>query len=155
VTRTVRTRITIAAVTLVLVAGVAAAWWFEAATPVPTSSATSTGAYRVRVTRDGRELASFDLAALQAIGMRSVVVQGGTETGPQLLAVLARAGAEDFSAVTIVGTGERDSGRLELNASDIGPDVVLDIAKRGSVKVAGPDIPREWRVRDITEIQVR
>jgi hypothetical protein len=32
---------------------------------------------------------------------------------------------------------------------------VLDIAKRGTVKVAGPSIARDERVRDITEIQVK
>jgi hypothetical protein len=153
----VRTRVTIAAVTLVLVAGVAAAWWFESHTPAAGTPAASgaPGGYAVKVTRDGRLLASYSLAQLQAIGMRSVVVQGGTETGPQLLAVLERAGAGTFASVTIIGTGTRDAGRLVLPATDIGPDTVLDIAKRGTVKVAGPSIPREQRVRDIVEIQVR
>jgi hypothetical protein len=156
---------TLAAVALVLLAGVAAAWWFESSAPLaaspvaatsPSSDATSTtGTYRVRVTRDGRELASFDLAQLQAIGMKSVVLQGGTETGPTLIAVLQRAGAAEYAGVTIIGAGTRDSGRLELSAADIGPDVVLDIAKRGTVKVAGPNITYASRVRDITEIQVR
>lgn len=151
-TRSLRTRITIAAVTFVLVAGVAAAWWREnRATPAPSAA----GAYRVRVTEGGRELASFDLAQLETIGMKSVVVQGGTETGPPLLSVLSKAGASGYTTVTIIGSGARDDGRLEIGVDDIGPDTVLDVAKRGTVKIAGPDIPREERVRDIIEIQVR
>ena len=150
-----RTRLTIAAVTLVLLAGVAAAWWFESSTPPSAATVASTSTYRVRITRAGRELASFDLAQLQAIGMKTVVVQGGTEQGPSLLAVLERAGASDFTTVTILGTGTRDTGRIELGVADVGPDTVLDIAKRGTVKVAGPDIPYDMRVRDVTEIQVR
>jgi len=150
-----RTRLAIAAVTLVLLAGVAAAWWFESSTPPSAATVASTSTYRVRITRAGRELASFDLAQLQAIGMKTVVVQGGTEQGPSLLAVLERAGASDFTTVTILGTGARDTGRIELGVEDVGPDTVLDIAKRGTVKVAGPGIPYDMRVRDVTEIQVR
>jgi len=151
----VRTRLTIAAVMLVLVAGVTAAWLLESYAPSGSAPAAAAGAYAVRVTRDGRELARFDLAALLEIGSKTVVVQGGTEQGPALLDVLEKAGAGTFASVVIVGPGERDSGRLALDAEDIGPDTVLDIAKRGTVKVAGPNIPREFRVRDITEIQVR
>ena len=169
-----RTRLTVVAVVCVLLAGIAAAWLFEAGngpTPAPVPGAGqgagrgSGGAvsatmapppdYRVRVTRDGRDLASFDVAALTALGLRTVTLPDGTESGPQLLAVLQRAGATDVSSVTIIGTGERDSGLLVLAFADIGPDTVLDIAKRGTVKVAGPNIPHDKRVRDITEIQVR
>jgi len=148
-----RARVTLAAVALVLVAGVAAGWFFENR-PAP-SQAPATGAYRVRVTRDGRELASFDIAQLQAVGSKTVTVQGGVEQGPPLLDVLKRAGVTTFSAVTILGSGQRDSGRLVLVSADVGPDTVLDVAKRGTVKVAGPAIPRDKRVRDVMEIQVR
>jgi len=150
----VRTRIAIAVVALVLATGVAAAWWFESHASAPGAPATSNG-YAVKVTRDGELLASYGLAELQAMGTKTVVVQGGTETGPALLAVLDRAGVDTFTSVTIIGTGTRDTGRLVLAAGDIGPDTVLDIAKRGTVKVAGPNVTRDQRVRDITEIQVR
>jgi len=109
----------------------------------------------VRVTKHGRQLAAYDLQELKAFGMRKVVVQGGAEEGPALLDVLTHAGVSDFGSLTILGPGQRDSGRLELKASDVGPDTVLDVAKRGTVKIAGPSIPRNKRVRDITEIQVK
>jgi hypothetical protein len=148
-----RTRWTLAAVALALVASVAAGWYFEnqlAATGKP-----SPGAYQVRVIRDGRELASFDLAALSAIGTQTVIAQGSLQQGPRLADVLKRAGVNEFSAVTVVGTGVRDSGRLDLASGDIGTDTLLSVAKRGTVKVAGPRIPSNKRVRDVTEIRVR
>ena len=149
-----RVRVLLAAVALALVAGVTAAWFLENRVSPPAASG-ATGAYHVRVTRDGRELASFDIAALKAVGMKKVVVQGGTEEGPELLEVLRRAGITQFTSLTLLGVGRRDSGRLVLSASEVGPETVLDIAKRGTVKVAGPSIPRDKRVRDITEIQVK
>jgi len=164
----VRSRITLIVGALLLAAVAGGAWWFESVEPAPNApsgaagsaattatSTASTSAYRVKVTRGGRVLATFGLAQLEGIGMKQVTVQGGTETGPALLDVLGAAGVESCSTVTILGSGARDSGRLEIAFADIGPDTVLDVAKRGTVKVAGPNIPRESRVRDITEIQVR
>lgn len=145
------------AVALVLAAGVAAGWYFENRSTAASSAMRSASAstYHVRVTRGAHELAAFDLAGLRAIGERSVVVQGASQQGTALLDVLHKAGAGDFSAVTIVGAGTRDKGRLDLAASDIGQDTVLSPAKRGTVKIVGPQIPRDMRVRDIVEIQVR
>jgi len=142
-----------AAVAIVLLALLAVAWVLENQV-APAPPAGSPSAYRVRVTRQGRELAAYDIAALQAIGMKKVVVQGGSEEGPPLLDVLRKAGVTKFDSLTLLGMGQRDGGRLELSVSDVGPETVLDIAKRGTVKVAGPSIPREKRVRDLTEIQV-
>jgi hypothetical protein len=150
-----RARVTLAVVALVLVASVAAGWFFENRPAPPPAVAPALGTYRVLVTRGGRELASFDLASLQALGSKSVTVQGGVESGPPLLDVLRSAGVTSFSVITILGAGTRDTGRLELSAADVGPDTVLDVAKRGTVKVAGPSIPRDKRVRDVTEIQVK
>jgi hypothetical protein len=141
-----------AAATLVLCAGVAAAWLTESANPIPTGSAT---AYRVVVVRDGVTLHSFDLAALRDVGVKSVVAQGQVQEGPALLAVLAEAGVTDFSGIDVVGMGVRDSGKLSLSRSQIDADVVLAIAKRGTVKVAGPNVPSDRRVRDVTELMVR
>ena len=151
-----RARVTLAAVALVLVASVAAGWVVEHTSAPRTATATSAAsAYHVRITERGHELASLDVAALEAIGMRSVKVQGGAEQGPPVLDVLRRAGVTDFKSITVLGTGARDSGRLDLPRSDIGPDTVLDVAKRGTVKIVGPAIPWAKRVRDITEIQVQ
>jgi hypothetical protein len=159
------------AVALMLVAGVAAGWYFErraapaggvaagsagsSAGSASAASSSTPGVYRVRITRDGRELASYSLAAFEAMAAKKVVLQGGSEQGPALVDVLKLAGAGSFSAVTVLGLGTHGNKRLDLAAADIGPDTVLDIAKRGTVKIAGPAIPFDKRVRDITEIQVK
>lgn len=160
-----RSRWTMLVVALVLLVAVAVGWYFEgrarpgavtgAGGGLASTPSAAAGSYRVRITRDGHELASYDLAAFQTMKTRSVVVQGGHEQGPPLLDVLRAAGAGDFSAVTVLGAGTHGSARLDLPVADIGPDTVLDIAKRGTVKIAGPAIPYDKRVRDITEIQVK
>lgn len=148
-----RARVTLAVVALVLVAGVATSWILERGA-VP-QSVSASGGYHVRVTRDGRELASYDLAALKAVGEKRVVAQGSAQVGPALVDVLKCSGVSEFSAVTVIGMGARDGGRLELTASQVGTDCVLAIAKRGTAKLAGPKIPSGKRVRDVTELQVR
>jgi hypothetical protein len=134
----------------VLLALVGIAWLADAVV-----SGSETATYRVRVMRDGRELASFDLAELKAIGMKEVVLQGKRQTGPALSDVLARAGVADYAQVEIIGPGTDDSGHLTLKRADVGPDVMLAIANRGTAKLAGPDISTQMRVRDVTELVVR
>jgi hypothetical protein len=154
----VRQRIVIIVAAVVLVAGVATAWILEARTapknPVPAAAA---AAYRVRVVQNGKDLASFDLAALEAVGMKTVVAQGQPQQGPSLLAVLRKAGVGDgFTQVTVIGMGIRDSGRLVLKRSQIGENDVLAVAqKRDTVKIAGPDVPQDMRIRDVVELVVQ
>jgi hypothetical protein len=145
-------RIALATVTLVLAASVTVAWFVESRNPIEGTDASS---YRVVVTRSGNTLRSFDLASLRGLGVKRVIAQGQAQEGPTLLAVLADAGVGDFVAVDVVGQGTRDRGRLSLTRAQIDADIVLAIAKRGTVKVAGPDIPADQRVRDVTELRVR
>jgi hypothetical protein len=151
----VKARVTLAAVTLVLVAGVAAGWFIEHRATPASGASSGGGGYHFVVTRAGKQLASYNLSQLGAIPSRKVTLQGAAEEGPQLLEVLKRSGAGAYSSVVVLGAGQKDSGRLVLKASEIGPDTVLDVAKRGTVKIAGPAIPWDKRVRDITEIQVQ
>lgn len=140
--------LTLAAVGLICLA-VAGAWVFE---KVVTSRE---DVYRVPVVRDGEILAQFDIGQLQELGTVSVEMQGKTEEGPPLLRVLEAAGVDSFDSVVITGAGVRDSGRLELTREQIDEDVLIDIANRGTCKIAGPDIAYDDRVRDITGIEVR
>jgi hypothetical protein len=150
-----RSRITLAAVALALLVSVAAGWLLESRA-ADQRDASPTGAYRVRVTQDGRELAALGLAELRAVGTATVVAQGSVQEGPRLIDVLRRAGVEDFTSVTVIGPGVRDKGHLELARAQVASDTVLSLAKkRGTVKVAGPAIPADERVRDVTEIRVR
>jgi len=140
----------IGAIALVLIAGLGAAWWFESRAPASD--------YAFKVMRGDRVLASYDVAQVKAIGSKQIMLQGKVQEGASLLAVLEHAGAGTFTTVTIVGanvsTGKAD--QIVLAACDIGPDTVLDPApKRLTVKIAGPKIPRNSRIRDITEIVVK
>ena len=113
------------------------------------------GAYHVTVTRGQTELGTFDVADLEKLGTKRVVMQGKPETGPTLLSVLRAAGVEDFSRVSIYGAGIRDSGFLKLKRSQIDGNVLLDVAIRGTTKVCGPNIAWEDRVRDVERIDVQ
>lgn len=140
--------LTLAAVGLVCLA-VASAWFVEKAV---TDNA---DVYRVPVVRDGEVLAEFDVQELEALGTRRIEMQGKYEEGPSLLTILEAAGVDEFESVVILGAGVRDSGRLELALDEVDENVLLDIANRGTCKVAGPDIAYEDRVRDIIRIEVR
>ncbi len=145
-----RRRVTLISIAVLLCGGVAMAWFAESRV----SSASPAG-YHVAVVRDGQTLANFDLTALKAVGMIRVTAQGQPQQGPAVISVLSSAGVTDFARLTVVGLGVRDKGRLVLSRGKIGPDVVLAVSKRGTVKLAGPSIPQDQRVRDVTELLVR
>ena len=131
---------------LVLVGG---AWLVEARL-----GATSE-ASRVRITLNGQELAAYTVDELRAMEKRSFRQLGETQEGPSVLAVLEQAGAGPFDRLTVIGLGVRDDGVLVLDRDAITPDVILDFAAtRATVKIAGPAITRDDRVRDITELRV-
>ena len=72
-----------------------------------------------------------------------------------MLDVLADAGVDGFTQLTVMGLGMRDDGVLVLDAAEVTPDVILDFAQtRSTVKIAGPEIERAERVRDVTELRV-
>lgn len=110
--------------------------------------------YVVVVIRDGEVLERFTMDDMRDLDMATVEVLGKTEEGPTLLAVLKAAGVTEFSRVYIGGMGIRDDGSIVLTRAQVTGEVLLDIANRGTVKVVGPDIAWEDRVRDVTEIVV-
>lgn len=112
------------------------------------------GSYRVRVLQDGRELASFTTIELEDLEMTEIVVAGLPETGPRVSTVLAAAGVKDYRTLTFRGMGVRDDGVIVVYRQDVDDQLILDIAYRGTVKVVGPRIAREDRVRDVTSIEV-
>ena len=139
----------LASVVIVLIA---AAIGFE--TLVSSGTSGSGSDYAVAVVRDGETLASFDVSELRAIDMSRISVDGKTEEGPRLNAVLKAAGVDEFQQLTINGMGVRDDGTIVLRRDEVTDDVLLDIAVRGTVKIVGPDIVWADRVRDVTEIVV-
>lgn len=149
-----RRRVLIAVAALVVV--VAAAWGAERLSKPDAEAAKSASAsgYSVKVVHAGKVLRSFSLADLHALPTTHVVMDEKEQDGPTLAAVLEAAGAGNPAAVSIVGTGLRDSGRLHLTAAQITDRVVVDFSDRGTVKVCSPDIAWSDWVRDVTEIRV-
>jgi hypothetical protein len=131
-----------------------AAWSFELWASRETGTPTSSD-YRLRVIRDERTLRSYSVSDLERLGAHRVFMQDQWEEGPRLLDALKEAGVTSFEQVRVVGLGVRDDGELTLDRSDIDGEVLLDIAKRGTAKVCGPQIPYEERVRDVVELHVR
>ena len=111
--------------------------------------------YSISVVRGDTVLRTFDLEALGKLESRSVVMQGQEQEGPSLLDLLAEAGVDDFTSVTVIGQGVRDDGILVLSRNEIDEDVLLDLAVRGTMKLCGPDISWDERVRDVERIEVR
>ncbi len=111
--------------------------------------------YRVAIVRDEEVVRTFDLEELRALPARKIMMQGEEQEGPPLLDVLEAAGVTEFASLTVTGLGLRDSGRLVLRSADVDEDVLLDFSLRGSVKVCGPSIAWEDRVRDVERIEVR
>jgi len=110
--------------------------------------------YSVSVVADGETIKRFSLADLEALTSKRVVMQGQPEEGPPVLTVLSAAGVSEFDSLMFVGMKVRDDGVLILPREQVSGDVLLDIAKRGTAKVCGPDIPQEERVRDVIRIEV-
>jgi hypothetical protein len=140
----------VVAAAAVLLLTLAAAWGIEAwgrATP-------AADAYAVRVTRKGQTLRAFTVSDLEALGTHREYMQDQWQEGPRLLEVLSASKITSFARVTVIGLGARDAGRLDLERPSIDDRVLLDVAKRGTVKVCGPDIPYEKRVRDVIELAV-
>jgi hypothetical protein len=84
-----------------------------------------------------------------------VEIDGDRQTGPLLTDVLEASSAGEWARATVFGTGEGRAFDIEL-AIESGPAAgyVLDITRRGTAKLTGPDLPRERWVRDVTEIRI-
>lgn len=148
-TRKVPPALVLAAILVVLVA---AALGFEALMSQGTSGPEAE--YAVVVIRDGEVLERFTIDDIRDLDMATVTVLGKIEQGPTLLSVLEAAGVTDFAMIHIGGMGIRDDGSITLSRAEIDDEVLLDIANRGTVKIVGPDIEWEDRVRDVTEMVV-
>jgi hypothetical protein len=138
-----------------LVAVVALAWVLQASVSGGGSSAAgATSAYSIKVLKNGAPLRTYDLAALRALPQERVVIDGKTQTGPSLTALLADAGAGAYERVDVRGAGLRDKGSLELTAAQARKKVQLDFSDRGTAKLCGPDLYHAEWVRDVVSIDV-
>jgi hypothetical protein len=110
------------------------------------------GGHAVLVRDGGRALARFDLAALRALPQTDIATpqsQGRrVQHGPRVRTVLAQAGVLQFTSLRVVGVG----GTGTFSAAEIDDQVVLDFEQRGTVKLAGANLPQARWVRDVTEL---
>ncbi|MFC5993453.1 hypothetical protein ACFQE5_04390 [Pseudonocardia hispaniensis] len=105
------------------------------------------------VRRGDHELLRLDVDGLRALPQVEAATAGtgkGSQRGPTVRAVLDRAGVGAVTTVTVEG---RDPTQT-LTAADLTDRLVLDLTARGTVKLAGPDLPRERWVRDVTALVV-
>jgi len=108
----------------------------------------------LRIVRDDDVITEFTMDELQALPVSSFSQFGKSEEGPAVLDVLAEAGVTEFTRLRVRGSGVRDDGFLVLERAQVDEALLLDFANRGTVKIAGPDIGWEDRVRDVTVLEV-
>lgn len=106
------------------------------------------------VTQDDEVLAEFSMDDLRELPTHSYSQFGKSGEGPAVLDVLSEAGVAGFERLIVHGPAVRDDGLLVLERGQVTEEVVLDFANRGTVKIAGPDIEWEDRVRDVIELEV-
>jgi len=120
------------------------------------TSGTTEPGYLVKVTVKGAPAASLTIAQLQDLPKVSLDAYGKSEEGPTLLSALDLAGVKDFSKITISGLmkGRVASAELTLTRDQVTGTVILDFTNRGTVKLAGADIPEDNWIIDVTELKV-
>jgi hypothetical protein len=116
-------------------------------------AATSGQAGYAVVVRDGsRTVGRFDLAALRALPQADISTlksQGKqTQHGPRVRTVLTRAGVQRFGRLKVAGLDATGT----FSSAEIDDQVVLDFDNRGTVKLAGANLPVDRWVRDVTEL---
>ena len=117
---------------------------------IETTTSVASGPKLFTVTRADGSTKDFSMADGKALPQTSVVANGVAQNGPTLTTVLQAAGVTDFTSVSVTG-----SGTLTLKKADVTDKVVLDITKnRGTVKLAGPTIPKDNWVKDVSGIKV-
>ena len=111
----------------------------------------------LRVVFEGEVAVDWTLAALEdAVPFSEMTIDGDTQNGPLLSAVLDASGVGEWESGEVVGFGE---GRvfevgLDISSSSINDGWILDVTNKGSLKLASEDLPREQWVRDVGEINL-
>jgi hypothetical protein len=100
----------------------------------------------------GWTLAEFETEFEQV----TIVIDGDEQTGPRLIDVLDASGVGEWSRADVLGKGEGRSFdvAVAITAAEVDETWVLDFSKRGTVKLASPELPKERWVRDAGEIRI-
>ena len=105
----------------------------------------------------GEAVAQWTLPEIESAFEQATIVGDGVEqTGPLLVDVLAASGIGEWSRAEVLGKGEGRSFdvAVEVSADEVDETWVLDITKRGTLKLASPELPKEQWVRDAGEIRI-
>lgn len=111
--------------------------------------ALETGALFRVVKADGSAVA-FTVDDIKALPLAQYMTEGKVEEGPKLLDVLAQAGVDEFSEVTVSGPKSSQT----LSRAQVDDQTVLDLTNRGTVKLATPAIAKADWVKDVDLIVV-
>jgi hypothetical protein len=103
-----------------------------------------------QVTDAEGNITNFSRDDLKSLTLTAIWIDGKSEEGPTLQAVLNQAGVDEFEQVTLTGA----SGSLTLMPDQVDPEVILDLSNRGTVQLAAPTLPKEIWIKDITVIMV-
>ena len=106
---------------------------------------------------DGSVVArDWTLDELQAeLSFAEIVVDGDAQTGPLLVDLITASGIDGWETGQVLGMSE---GRvvevgLDIESSQVDETWIFDVTKRGTLKLASPDLPRQQWVRDVGEIR--
>ena len=111
----------------------------------------------LRIVAGGEVAADWTLADLEAaVDFTELTLDGSEQSGPLLLNVLAASDVGDWETAEVFGMGE---GRifevtLDIKATDVDDEWILDVTKQGALKLAATALPREQWVRDVGEIRL-
>lgn len=111
----------------------------------------------LRITVGGEVAADWTLPDLESeVEFTEMTIDGDEQAGPLLLAVMEASGVGDWESAEVLGMSE---GRvvavsLEISGEAVDESWILDLSKKGTFKLATPDLPREQWVRDVGEISI-
>ena len=122
-----------------------------------TQTTTDTSSYQIEILDNNQQVASVSLAQLHALPSVTLTLDGKSEVGPTLSAVLELAGIKDFSQITVSGMlkGRLATGQLTLKPSDITDQVILSYNNVGKTKLCGTQIPDSNWIIDVAEIEAQ
>lgn len=107
--------------------------------------------YTIKVVGKNKEYKKYTLEDISKLPSKSIVIDGKEQKGPLLSTLLSDAGVTSFSKVTVKGISKSS---ITLAKDKIGEDTILDVANRGTVKLASKQIKKEEWIKDIVEIDV-
>lgn len=106
------------------------------------------------VRENGRVLADLTLPRVQSLPQLEIVTPQSRgaqlQKGPTVRSVLDAAGAANVASVRVEG---RDPAQT-LTAAELTEQVILNVTKRNTLKLAGANLGRDRWVRDVTALVV-